>query len=348
MKTYRKIIAFLLVCCLAVPAISGCSESDSIVVYTYADAFNPDVLAAFTQKTGIKIVEVNYTNLDEPVEKLDSGEADQYDVVILSDYVVDICRKKGLLGRLDKSEIPSIDLISSAYTTQFYDEENAYTVPYLAGAPLIVYNKDKVSAPITGYNSLLDPALKNQIIAMDADRVLMGMMLIGMKKSMNTEDRDTLAELDKVMKKLKPNIVTLDSDLPHEKMLSGDASVGLMFNSQVSALIRGRDNFVCVYPSEGMGFGIDSLTISKASKNKDGAYKFLEFCLDPEMSAKNSMYNGYSNCNKRASEYLDEAYNNDKAINIPPERLIGAEIIRPLDNDTLKVYERIWTDFKAQ
>ena len=346
----RKLTALLLV--LIIPAmllLPGCDPKSAVTlsVLTWADYFDDAALEEFEKETGIRIEQTYYMETtEEAIDKLSSVDTARYDVVMLSDYVVEMCRKNDLIQKLNLDLLSNYSNVDGGYQSKFYDPDNEYTVPFLAGAPILVYNSEKTAKEITSYADLFDSGLKGKVVAMDDYRVLPGMVLMSMGQSMNTTDKTVLAKLKTKMLELKPNILALDSQNPQDKLISGEATVGILFNSQVSAIIRDHQNFKAVYPKEGVGFGIDSFSVAKQSKQVEAAHQFINFCLQGERSAQNSEFNGYTNCNTAAGPFFSQAYLNDKAINIPDALLTKAEFLRTLDNDVNKEYLDIWTAFK--
>ena len=70
--------------------------------------------------------------------KLEAAEG--YDIVIGSDFVINIARNEGLIMEIDKEKVPNFSNLNPAYLNHYFDPEAKYTVPYVAGTPLIVYD----------------------------------------------------------------------------------------------------------------------------------------------------------------------------------------------------------------
>lgn len=122
---------------------------------------------------------------------------------------------------IDKEKVPNFSNLNPAYLNHYFDPEAKYTVPYVAGTPLIVYDPCQGHREITGYNSLWDPSLADQLVVMDDMRNVIGMTLKSMGYSLNTEDPEIIAQAGEKLLQLKPNIRALDGDTPHEKLISG-------------------------------------------------------------------------------------------------------------------------------
>lgn len=344
----KKQLSLLLAAALAT-SLFGCSNKDTeektLNVLTWDGYIPEDIAAEFSEETGIKLNYANFNDNEEMLSKLEATEGGQYDLVIGSDYIIDIARKKGLLSELDKTKIPNYDNLDPAFLGQYYDPDDLYTVPYAAGTPLIIYDPAKVTVDIKSFDDLWNPALENQIVMMDDARNVIGITLKSMGKSMNETDPAVLEQAKEKLLKLKPNIHHLDYNNPNDAMVSGEAAVGYMFTPQVILALQERPDLKVVYPSEGMGFGIDSWFVPLNAPHKDNAYTFLNYILDAKTGARISEQTLYL-CPNRASEpYLSEEFKSNKALYIPTELLGNTEFIEDV-GDATETYDKIWTEFK--
>ena len=119
------------------------------------------------------------------LEKVSMAKGGDYDVVIADDYILEKIVEEGLATKLDKDKISNWGNINPLYQGQFYDEKDEYTVPYGAGIPLIVYDPEEVDLDIKGYSDLWDPSLEDSIALIGNYRVINGITLLTMGKSMH-------------------------------------------------------------------------------------------------------------------------------------------------------------------
>jgi spermidine/putrescine transport system substrate-binding protein len=323
------------------------SEEKVLNIFTWDKYIPQNVLNQFKKETGIKINYSNFESNEEMLTKLKAAKGGSYDIVIASDYILDIARKSNLLSQLDKKKIPNYKNIDPAFQSQYYDSKNQYTVPYIAGTPLIVYDPKKVKIDIKGYNDLWNPALKDSVVTLDDQRNIIGITLKTLGKSFNTTDAATLKKAKEKLFKLKPNIRALDYNTPQNLLLNGEASVAYMFTAQVVAALNKRPDLKVVYPKEGMGFGIDNVVIPKNAPHKNAAHKFLNFILKPKVGADISSQLLYLCPNKAARKYLPKSFLNNRALYIPSSILGKTEFIKDVGKAT-KTYDQIWTEFKQK
>lgn len=328
---------------------AGCSAnktaiSEELNILTWDGYIPKSILDGFSESENIKINISNFESNEEMLAKI-SADNSAYDLVIGSDYIIDIARKENLLYELDKSKIPNYENLDEGYLSKFYDPENKYTVPYSAGSPVIVYDKAKIGIEINGYKDLWNSALKGKLLLIDDARNIVGITLKSIGESMNTTDKNKLSQAKDELMKLKQNIHHLNYTNPHESLINGDVDVAYLFSSQAYLALEARPELEVVFADEGIGFGIDSWFIPKGAKNADNAHKFLNYITDAENGAKITEQIMYLSPNKAAREFLPESIKNNPIFNIPSEKLQNSEFIQDI-GDAAEEYTKIWTEFK--
>lgn len=338
------VVAVLLV--VLIPRLTKKEEPKELNILTWADYINgPSILEPFAAETGIKINYDYFDSNEEMLIKLESLDGGTYDIVLASDYIIDIARKQELLYPLDKEKLTNWENIDPVFQSQFYDPNNEHTVPYVAGTPLIIYDPARVDIEIDGYESLWDESLRDSLVLIDDARNIIGITLKTMGESFNVTDPGILEQASEKLMLLKDNVRVLDYNRPDLPLVSGEATVGYMFTPGVIWALEENPNLAVVYPKEGMGFGIDSLFIPVNAPNVDSAHLFLDFLLRPEIGAVIAEQQAYVCVNRASYELLSDEYKANPALYIPPEILGDTEFIQDV-GDAQLIYNDIWTKFK--
>lgn len=319
------------------------TTSTELNLFTWAGMFPQEVLDQFTEETGIKINYANFDYDEDMLAKLETAKGGDYDVVIADDYIIQIAIEEGLVQKLDLSKILNWKCINPAYQGQYYDPQDEYTVPYGAGVQTIVYDPDLVEKEIAGYADLWDAALESNIAITGNYRVIEGMALKTFGYSYNTEDTKEIETAGEKLKELAPNIRLISDNDTQNFIITGEASVGILYTSQVTTALLERPDLKVVYPKEGIGFGIMANFIPSNAPHADAAYAFIDYILQPEVSAACYEYMGYYCTNKDAESYISDKM---KDAIIMPDGLENMEMIRPVSADADEIYYRIWTEFK--
>lgn len=342
----KRLIATLLALMLLTPVMALAEEDNVVNILSWVGYIDDDTLFNFEEATGVKVVWSPMESIDEMLLKVTQGN-DRYDLILTSDYSIDILRQGGYLQKLDLSKLENYENLDERYLSQTFDPQNEYSIPYVAGSPLIVYDPAKVPFEITGYNDLWDERLKGQVAVLDSARVIGGITLKSMGESMNETDADKLAAMKDKLMKLYPNIGVFGDFNAYTAIVSGEASVMFNFTPFCFMATLDRPDLKVVYPTEGLGYGIDGFVIPANAEHADKAHKLLDYLMQPDIAANNAQYQGYMCVNKEATGYLSSQYTENKVVNVPEELLTDSEFIINV-GDTEVQFQEIYTAFKNQ
>ena len=337
----KKLFALLLVLLLAAaPALA----EGSINIYTWDGYFDPATIAAFTEETGIEVNLSPFASNEDMLVVMQSGAA--YDIVLASDYALNILRKADLLQPLDMEALTNYENLDPSYLNQYYDPDGTYSIPYAPGSPVLVYNPELVEGEITSFADLFDEQFAGSVCLLDSARVMIGYINIMLGHDFNTTDDAELAEAAEKLKEIKPNVLALDSNLAYQYLLSGEAKAAFLFTSQAVVCEQSMPGaFEYVFPSEGIGFGIDAMVIPASAENPEGANAFLNYLMRPEVAATIQPWTMYMNVNAAAAELLPEGSLDYAALNIPEDLFATKQFAEDL-GEYESVYQDIWSEFK--
>lgn len=360
----KKVITVLMAAVCTMAAVAGCGSSGSVAgtgagennaagaegsqelnLFTWDGMFPQEVLDAFEEEYQIKI---NYSNFDydeDMLAKLETAKGGDYDVIIADDYIIEIAIEEGLVQKLDHTAISNFGNVDPAFQGQFYDPTDEYTVPYGAGIPLIVYDPAMVDLDIKSYGDLWDSSLEDNVALIGNYRVINGITLKTMGKSFNETDPGVLAEMSEKLNALAPNVRLISDSNTQDYIISGEAAVGFLYTSQVISALTARPDLKVVYPEEGLGFGIMGMFMPSQAPHSDAAQKFINYILEPEVSAKCFEYIGYVCTNQAAVEYLPGEMKESLSL---PEGAAEGEFIMEIGSEANEIHEKAWTDFKAK
>lgn len=349
----KKFLCCLTAVCMLAVLFAGCADtaggsspegSGELNVFIWTEYIPQSVYDLFTEETGIKVNASTYSSNEDLLSKVKASNEGIYDIVVPSDYMVKMMAEQGLLSELDKDGLTNLKNIGPQYLGQSYDPDNAYSVPFMGGVAALAVNTSIVGEDITSCSQLFSSEYENSIVMLDDFRAVTGMVAKTMGYSFNETDTATLDKISSKLMELKPNLKALDSDSPKSLMISGDASIGYMWNAEVALSIAENPDIKIVYPSEGCYLFMDNLCVLKGAKNAGNAQKFIDFILRPDVSKMISEEFPYLNPNTEAVKLLGDAYSGNPAINVPEEVIKKGEYIKDA-GDALEQYNTIWTEF---
>ena len=312
---------------------AGTAASGELNLYTWEGMFPQEVLDAFTAETGIK---VNYSSFDTDetmLAKLETAKGGDYDVVIADDYIIETAIAEGLVMELDKSKIANIGNVNPVYQGQFFDPEDAYTVPYGAGVQTIVYNPD-----LDNYKNIFQPVYLNTFVESFKLALTSTLLICAIGYPFGYFMAKLL--------ELAPNIRLIKDDNLQDDLISGEISAGVMYTSQVTMACLANPDLKVVYPSEGIGFGIMAQFVPVNAPNPDAAHAFIDYILRPEVSKQCFEYIGYYCTNQAADALIEDAY--QSFLTLPEDfSADNMEMIQNISAEAMEAHTKVWTEFRT-
>lgn len=354
----KKLLQLVLSLMLIMSALAGCksltSSTEPIVtnkdekvlnVFNWSEYLPESVIKEFEEKYEIKVNYLTYSSNEEMLARIIAGD-DIFDISVASDYMVEVMRKQKLMEEIDMSNIPNFKNIGDEFKNLSFDPGNKYSVPYMWGTGVIAVNTSKVSGrSITSYGDLWDSRFKNSLVVLDDERALIGIALKKLGYSLNETDPAKLEQARAELLKLKPNIKSFNSDSPKAELLSGDVAAGYMWGAE-AALAGGENKDIkAFFPKEGMYIWQDNFVIPKGAINKKNAELFINFLLEPKVSAEISKEFPYANPNLAAHQYIDKSILNNTAVYPTAAELKIGERLKDI-GDATKLYDKIWVEFR--
>lgn len=368
---HKRLLALSLLLVLFSGTLAACAPktpevtSTELNLYGFTEYVPEEVIAGFEKDTGIKVNYQTYSTNEEMLAGL-KDKPGKYDLILPSDYAVEQLINQNALLALDSETIPNYNNIDIAFLHPYFDpggdtsgrrpvlRNEKFSLPYLWGTTGIVYDKTKVSDPITSWADLWRPELAGHIVVLDDAREMMGIALLSLGYDKNETDPKRLAAARDKLIELAPGIVAFDADAPEDYLLSDKAWVGVMYNGNAALAERANPNLVYVLPEEGAGIWFDNMAIPADAPHADAALAFMNYVLEPANAALIIQAYPYSTPNRVALDYLeknDAAFYNEYiaslASNPPQDALLGATLVKNLNPTASQLYEDYWATVKS-
>lgn len=335
------------------------TSSDELYVYNWGEYIDDSVIEQFKEETGIQVTYDLFETNEEMYPVVEAG-AVHYDVICPSDYMIQKMAENGLLAEINFDNIPNLQYIDPQYLekSKSFDPENKYSVPYTWGTVGILYNTKRlqelgVPAP-TKWADLWDDRYRGEILMQDSVRDAFMVALKKLGYSMNSTDPAELREARDLLAAQKPLVQAYVVDQVRDKMLSGEAAVGVIFSGEMlylqeeAELLNLDFELEYVIPEEGTNIWIDSWVIPDTARNKANAEKWINFLCRPDIALKNFEYITYATPNRGAFELLDEEMQENKAVFPDTDDLVHSEVYQYLGNEADDLYNSLWKEIKSQ
>ncbi len=328
----------------AVLLAGGAAQADGTLhIYNWGNYTNPKLIEKFEAETGVKVTLDSYDSNEDMVAKVRAG-ATGYDIVVPSDYMVDIMREEGLLAETKPNEMENFKNVDPRWVDVYWDEGRNYTVPWQWGTTAFTVNTAVYDGDVNTLAILFDPpeVLRGRInMLTDMNEVInAGLRYLDLPRC--NSNPDDLRKLNELLLNSKQYWRTFDY-ATIEKLTSGDVDVSQQWNG---ASMRAREQIptmVYAYPKEGYPGWMDNVAVLTTAPNLENAKLFQNFIMDPENAAMISDFAKYANGIMGSEAFLDPAFATAPEIKIP-EGVPDPEFVPPCPQEVTQMYDKIWTN----
>ncbi|WPX96403.1 ABC transporter substrate-binding protein [Candidatus Bandiella euplotis] len=324
------------------------SSSNHLYIYTWSNIIPDEVVQKFTKETGIKVLMSFYENNETMYAKIKLlGNQSSYDIVFPSSYFIQKMAKYRLLEELDKSKIPNFQFINKDVLNLSFDPANKFSIPYSMSLTGILYNKKYIQEKIDSWHNLFEPQYKRKILLIDDIREVfhIGLNLLGY--NVNSINETEIKAAYQKLRTLLPNVKLFLSDSMKSSFLSEEVIIGMSWNIDAYQSIIEDNNLQFIYPKEGAIFSMDTMVILKNAKNKENAYKFINFVQRPDVAKEIIENLGLSMPNSAAKKLVNPMLQNNEVM-FPNEKTIRNSIIHDDLEENIAIYNKYWEMLKVE
>ncbi len=343
---------YITVCAVALAAIagalvSGCGPAKpTLNVYMWSDYIDLDLVREFEKQNNCKVVIDIFDSNEFMYSKLKAGGTG-YDVILPTSYMARVMFEQNMLEKLDHSKLPNLKFVNQKVLADLaIDKKMEYSVPYMLGYTCIAYNKDKVGKLPESWDVFSNAKYAGKMTMLNDHRETIGAALFFLGKSMNDTNDADLAKAKEILLKWKKNLAKFDNELYKVGIQSGEFLVVQGYSGDLFQVLAESPNLTYMCPKEGISMSCDDWVIPATAKNKELAYKFIDFVCEPKNAAKNMEFTCYSAPIPEARKYVSEENKNHPGMFIPDDLYRRGELIRDLGADNAK-FNELWDVVKG-
>jgi putative spermidine/putrescine transport system substrate-binding protein len=295
-----------------VSGLGGARAEETLVVVgwggVWQDAYRTAVFKPFMAETGIKIVEEEFGGeYSKLVSQIEAGKITWDLAPFESPQVIQGC-DEGAFVKLDFEALGGRDsFIDYAVHDCGIGSDTWATV--------LAYDADKLAEAPKSWADFWDfdkwpgkrSAYKDARIMIPAALVADGVP-IDQVNDVLANDEGAIDRAFKKLDELKPHVLWVESPAEGmQQLMAGDVDMALNFNARVSGAARDNNRNLVVAWEAGFFVGTDYWVQIAGGPNAEGAEKFLEFMVRPQVQANIVKYLSYGVPVKAAYDLMSEA-----------------------------------------
>ena len=350
----KKLLVILLAFCIigtgyyALSRDAADTSPKELTVLSWDDYIGPDTISDFEKETGAT---VNYEVIKSNEEALARVKSNPgvYDVIVVSDYMVDIIKAEGGAKMLNKKSLKNLANIGDAFRGKYFDEKMDVSVPYAFGTTGFAVNtkyvKQNVKTEIISWKELSKPEYKGKIAMIDDMRYVLGSVLMELGYSPNTVDPEEIAAAVDLLKSVMPNVAKITESSPIDLMVNENVWVSYAWSGDILQMHNKNAAIEYKIPNYGSLTFLDNMLIPADAPHSDLAHRYIDFILQPEVSAAITEEIQYGNPNVAAMSMISPEIRESPMVFAAEETIAKLQYIKDIGDD-IALYEQAWESIK--
>ncbi len=276
-------------------------------LFSWEEYSSPENLDEFSSQFDLELTVELYNSTEEAITGLEEAPG-TYDVVAPSNSYIPGMIEAGLLAPLDKAQIPNIANVEPAFLDQPYDPGNQYTVVKSWGSTGFIYDTTVVPEVLASWDDFYRAAARPEVsgkVSTLAERSVVDMTLWRAGFDFRTSVQAELDEAERALtEELLPHLLTTDS-YPVDGLLDETYVLSQAFSGDArTVVLEFPERYRWVAPTPHTERWTDLWVISATSQNLPTAHAFINFMLQPNVSARELSHHGYATSVMGIDQYL--------------------------------------------
>jgi spermidine/putrescine transport system substrate-binding protein len=247
-------------------------------------------IKSFEQTTGINMryeVVINdneefFATIREP---LSQGQPTGWDIIVVTDWMVDKMNRLGYLEQLHHEELPNFEANAAEKVKDpWFDPGNAHSIPWAAGITGIGYDVELTGRELTSFTDLFDDAFAGRVGMFLEMRDTFGLALA----SMGIRQPDaTLEDVQRAQQMLIENRSKIRGFYGNDyvdQLATGNLVATMAWSGDVFALSLDNPNLRFIVPDHGAMRWTDNMVIPAGAEHPLDAHMFMNYVYDPRIA----------------------------------------------------------------
>lgn len=261
----------------------------------YIDKAGPTspTIQSFREETGIDMKYQVVINDNEEFfgtirESLSRGDTVDFDIIVVTDWLVAKMARLGFLRELDHSRLPNFAANAfPKFQDPPFDPGNMHSVPWAAGITGIGYDVELTGRELTSIEDLFDPAFEGHVGMFSEMRDTFGLVLLSQGVAPETATvADVEAAQQRLLEQRDAGVVRgyYGNDYT-DGLANGDLWVSMAWSGDVFALQLDNPNLRFIIPEEGAMRWTDNMCIPSTAAHPTDAHEFMNHVYQPRIAA---------------------------------------------------------------
>lgn len=225
------------------------------------------------------------------------------DLVTLGDYWLQAAIDQKLIQPLEAAEVKQLkqwsaldqrwqQLVTRDNQGNLDTQGNVWAAPYRWGSTVILYHRQKLQSlgwTPEDWSDLWRDGLQDRISLVNQPREVIGLVLKKLGQSYNTDNLDTIPELENELRALNKQVKLYSSNNYLEPLIIGDTWLAVGWSSDIIPLLPRYPQLAAVIPKSGTAMWADLWVRPTGVKKDTFSSQWIDFCWQPDIAKQISL-----------------------------------------------------------
>lgn len=262
------------------------TNKKTITVITWAGMIDARYAEKFEEETGIKVNIRYYDSNEELFVKLVTTKAKGYDIIITTDYIIQLLIKEKLLKHLDTTKLLMMNRLNKKLLNHYYDPNNTYSIPYFWAIYGLGIDKEYfIEKPLPSWNLIFDQTKGYNVGMLNAPRDVLFIAAQYLFGSIDNLDQERLKHIRKLLIDQKKHVEAYtEADVRVDSLLlSKTCPVVVSTTPFMAKIMKKYPTLDFLVPQEGSFMVIDNIALPATTTKDDYIYEFINYLYRPDV-----------------------------------------------------------------
>jgi putative spermidine/putrescine transport system substrate-binding protein len=226
------------------------------------------------------------------------------DLVTLGDYWLKAAIEQKLIQPLTETEVKELknwsaldlrwqQLVRRDEQGNLDTQGNVWAAPYRWGSTMIVYNRQRFRSlgwTPQDWSDLWRDELRQRISLLNQSREVIGLVLKKLGESYNTENLDSIPNLETELRILNQQVKFYSSNNYLEPLIIGDTWLAVGWSSDIIPILSRYPQLAAVVPQSGTAIWADLWVRPTGVEQQVFSSQWMDFCWQPDIARQISLF----------------------------------------------------------
>jgi spermidine/putrescine transport system substrate-binding protein len=218
-------------------------------------------------------------------QPLAAGQSTGYDIIVVTDWMIDKMNRFGYLERLHHEELPNFEANArDQFKDPWFDPGNAHSIPWAAGITGIGYDISLTGRELNSIADLFDPAFAGRVGMFSEMRDTFNFALLANGVEPTQATIEDVEQAQQMLLENRDNFRGFYGNDYADQLATGSLAVSMAWSGDVFALALDNPNLRFIVPNEGGNRWSDNMAIPLGAEHPTDAHLLMNHVYEPRIA----------------------------------------------------------------